>query len=595
LQCAFARQADATRTEKRAFLGPGARVRPLCELRFQASKGFARSASLYCLAVLRLASVGSSRGPGIASRGALAGALVCLAALAIGLLSAATTPLAVGGALFGLAALAMVWARPASGVLLFVALVALLPFGVIPVQVGVQLTLVDALMIATYSAVLVRAVFNTRQARVSDSHQAAPAHDQGQALARGGFNPRQTSLADTEGRAGFGTRQATSAGDEPLGRGAEGAIARGPASIGVAGSLLVGFVVVAVAAFGVGTAATSVPPELIRRFAKLVAALLFFLVVRGLIVGPEALYRLTRWLIVGGAIQGALGAVLLALPATTQLTLLTSLAPLGYPTTDVLRYVPGPNDTYTTQLRAIGTSIDPNVFGGTLMLALLLILVQWVAPRPVLPRSLLLLLGVPTLAGVILSLSRASWVGLAAGLLVVGVLRHRRILLLGVLGLVVLLALPAGQNLVLRFVSGFSVADPATAFRVGEYANALTLIQRYPLLGIGFGISPDIDVTAGVSSVYLLVAEQTGLLGLGLYVATLCLVVWTGVARLRQRRDPKLDGVVAAFLAAVSGALVAGLLDHYFANQVFPHAVALFWLYAGALASGGERTHAAPG
>ena len=39
----------------------------------------------------------------------------------------------------------------------------------------------------------------------------------------------------------------------------------------------------------------------------------------------------------------------------------------------------------------------------------------------------------------------------------------------------------------------------------------------------------------------------------------------------------------AAFLAALSGALVAGLLDHYFANQAFPHAVALFWLYAAVL------------
>src|SRR5207245_2364358 len=129
-------------------------------------------------------------------------------------------------------------------------------------------------------------------------------------------------------------------------------------------------------------------------------------------------------------------------------------------------------------------------------------------------------------------------------------------------------------------------ADRSTAFRVGEYANALTLIQRYPLLGIGFGLSPDIDVTAGVSSVYLLVAEQTGLLGLGLYLATLGVVVWTGVRRVVRTEDPRLDGVAAAFLAAVAGAVVAGFLDHYFANQAFPHAVALFWLYAaGVMAS----------
>jgi O-antigen ligase len=461
-------------------------------------------------------------------------ALVGLVALGIGLLSAATSPLAVAGALFGLAALAAIWARPATGLLLFVAVVAVLPFGVIPVQVGVQLTLVDAVLIATYSALLVRASFGARE-------------------------------------------------------------------IGATGALLVGFVLVAVAAFGAGAAATPTPPELIRRFAKLVAATLFFLVAKRLLVSQvsrDLNSRLLRWLMVAGAIQGAIGAALFALPPTTQLSLLTSLAPLGYPTTDVLRYVPGPNDTYTSQLRATGTSIDPNVFGGTLMLALLLILVQLVAPRPVMGRFWLGLLGLPTLAGVVLSLSRASWVGLAAGLLVVGVLKYRRILVLGLLGLALLLALPVGQDLALRFVSGFSVADRATAFRVGEYANALTLIQRYPLLGIGFGASPDIDVTAGVSSVYLLVAEQTGLLGLGVYLTAVLGVAIGGIRRLRRPGEPRLDGLLAAFVAAVCGALVAGLLDHYFANQVFPHAVALFWLYAGALASGasgGERHDAATG
>src|SRR5207248_8807506 len=129
-----------------------------------------------------------------------------------------------------------------------------------------------------------------------------------------------------------------------------------------------------------------------------------------------------------------------------------------------------------------------------------------------------LALALPTAAGVLLSLSRASWLGLAAGLLLIGALRYRRILALGALVGLVALASPIGQELIVRFISGFSTADRATAFRVGEYANALTLLARYPILGIGFGVSPDIDVTAGVSSVYLLVAEQTGVLGLAAFV-----------------------------------------------------------------------------
>jgi hypothetical protein len=47
--------------------------------------------------------------------------------------------------------------------------------------------------------------------------------------------------------------------------------------------------------------------------------------------------------------------------------------------------------------------------------------------------------------------------------------------------------------------------------------------------------------------------------------------------------DPRQQGLAVAYLAALSGALVTGLLDQYFANIAFPHAVALFWLYAAAL------------
>src|SRR5205085_9400780 len=109
---------------------------------------------------------------------------------------------------------------------------------------------------------------------------------------------------------------------------------------------------------------------------------------------------------------------------------------------------------------------------------------------------------------------------------------------------------PVGREVVTRFISGFSTADRATAFRVGEYANALTLLQRYPLLGIGFGASPDIDVTAGVSSVYLLVAEQTGLLGLGVYLVALASVSFIGLRNFGQMAAPLLQGIRAALVAA---------------------------------------------
>lgn len=441
------------------------------------------------------------------------------AAVLVGVIAAATSPLILFGLFAGLIAVGLIWWRPIAGVWFFVAVVATLPFGVIPVPLaGAQMTFVDATMIATFSAVLVRLISN---------------------------------------RASFPTS--------------------------APGTALLAFAVVCVVAFVAGASVTATTPELIRRTGKLVASVLFFIIACSLLTTEARLVTLTRGLMVAGAIQGAIGAVLVRLEPLTQLTLLTRLGAIGYPTDDVLRYVPGPNDSYTTQLRAIGTSVDPNVFGGTLMLALALIVVQWASPKPVLRKSLLVLLALPTAAGVLLSLSRASWAGLAVGVTFIGVLRYRRILVLGVAACLGVLVTPYGQAFVSRFVSGFSRQDPATAFRLGEYANALTLVSRYPLLGIGFGPSPDIDVTAGVSSVYLLVAEQTGLIGLTLYAIALITTWSIGFRGLLDVRDVRLQGIRAALLAAFSGALVTGLLDHYFANQVFPHAVALFWLYAAML------------
>jgi hypothetical protein len=332
-----------------------------------------------------------------------------------------------------------------------------------------------------------------------------------------------------------------------------------------------------------GSQSAPVTPEGFRRFGKLIVSLLFFLIVRALLTSDARLTLLCKWLMVAGAVQGAIGTALMAMSPPTQQTLLSSLSVIGYPNTDILRYVPGPNDTYTDQLRAIGTSVDPNVYGGTLMLSMALIVAQWASDRPILSRPVLFLLAVPTATGLLLSLSRASWLGLACGLMLVGVLRYRRILVLGLLMGGLLLVTSAGQAFIGRFISGLSIADRATAFRVGEYGNALTLLQRYPLLGIGFGGSPDIDVTAGVSSVYLLVAEQAGLIGLIAFLGAVGAIWWSGFRDFDQVKDPTRQGLRAAFLAAFTAALVAALLDHYFANQVFPHAVALFWLYGAGL------------
>src|SRR4051794_24486599 len=90
-------------------------------------------------------------------------ALAAGMALVVGVLVAATTPLLIAAVLLGVSILAVVWWRPWPGVFLFVAIVVCLPFGVIPLPVaGAQLTLIDAVLIATFSAVLGRVLLGGR-------------------------------------------------------------------------------------------------------------------------------------------------------------------------------------------------------------------------------------------------------------------------------------------------------------------------------------------------------------------------------------------------------------------------------------------------
>lgn len=95
-----------------------------------------------------------------------------------------------------------------------------------------------------------------------------------------------------------------------------------------------------------------------------------------------------------------------------------------------------------------------------------------------------------------------------------------------VAGLLFLL-LPVTQGYIARFVEGIQGQDLATQMRFGEYKDALILIQRYPVFGVGFAGTPDIDIYLGVANVYFTIAEVMGLVGLFAFFPLLPLCLLT--------------------------------------------------------------------
>jgi O-antigen ligase len=253
---------------------------------------------------------------------------------------------------------------------------------------------------------------------------------------------------------------------------------------------------------------------------------------------------------------------------------------IGYPGGWVIRYI---EEDPSRAERAIGTSVDPNVLGGLLLMLGSLAGPQILAKRPLFPRWMIMgIVGIIFVA-IVLTFSRSAMLGLASGLGYVAILRYRRLLpYMFLVGLLFLL-LPVTQEFVVsRFVEGFQGQDLATQMRFGEYRDALRLIREYPIFGVGFAGAPDIDLYLGVANVYLTIAQSMGLVGLLFFVGVMATLF--GNAFLHRRwfaTHPEYDAIWLGLHGALIGGLVAGIFDHYLFNLEFHHAVTIFWLLIG--------------
>ena len=339
------------------------------------------------------------------------------------------------------------------------------------------------------------------------------------------------------------------------------------------------FIIVAVFAFIFGLSNGPLTPTLLRKFAELLLSLGFVLIVVDYCRTWSRLERLVKFLLLMGAAAAVVAIGLWLLPDATANTALNALTRLGYPGGWVIRYI---EENPALSERAIGTSVDPNSLGGLLLMIGALVGPQLVTPRPILRRPLAWLIAGLAVVALVLTFSRGAMLGLAAGLGFVTLARYRRLLPWLAVAALLLLFLPVTQGYIARFVEGFRGADLATQMRFGEYKDALILIGRYPIFGVGFAGTPDIDVYLAVASVYFTIAGRMGLFGLSAFFGVIAVVFGYAFRhRHAARADERRDAVWLGLHAALVGALVAGVFDHYLFNMDFQHAVTIFWMVLG--------------
>jgi polysaccharide biosynthesis protein PslJ len=320
--------------------------------------------------------------------------------------------------------------------------------------------------------------------------------------------------------------------------------------------------------------------QTLHDYGKFVLALLSFFLTVQIVRSVSDVRRVLLLLLCGAGAAGGLALLLYAGGPGFTHRVLARLVPYGYPGDRIVRFI---EDNPALAMRAVGTGVDPNSFGGLMMVGFVLAAAQLIVRGRSVPiwasSSVLLVSGVALL----LTYSRGAWIGALAGLGLVILLRRPVLMFPAIVIGAAGIAAGIGSGFVTRLWLGFTLQDPATRLRLAEYRNAWDIVRRHPWFGVGFGDAPTIDLQVGVSSVYLTVAERAGLVGLIVFLAAVGTVCWKGLSMSVAPTGTGTHDIALTFTAALVAVLTVGLVDHYFFNPQFPHMASLLWIIAGTI------------
>lgn len=169
-------------------------------------------------------------------------------------------------------------------------------------------------------------------------------------------------------------------------------------------------------------------------------------------------------------------------------------------------------------------------------------------------------------------------------------LRRRTAFLAGILALFVLFA-AFGFGKLATARDSVTLTEPSVTYRVDYGVIAFNLVRSHPLFGVGVGNQILAGLQAGLyqnqglkeswqwqpaHNLYLLVASETGLVGLVLFIGFLWSVFWPAVRRFWEERkgEPGLE----LFFPLILGVswLAFGMVDHFFWD--LESGELMFWL-----------------
>lgn len=283
-----------------------------------------------------------------------------------------------------------------------------------------------------------------------------------------------------------------------------------------------------------------------------------------------------------------ISAVLIALGGFIQLVIYPDLGTLVEFGWDPHRY------------RLVSTWMDPNFVGGFFSFILMICFALFLYAKENKPRLLYSISIIILSIALFLTYSRSGYIAFAVGLFVLGLLKSRKLIILGVLIAIIGLSFSTRAqeritdlvHTVTSFITNTAENPDATArLRIKSWQQTLELIQKRPLLGSGYNTlryvkynegfvqDPTSHSASGSDSSLLTILATTGILGLIPFL----LLYWNLLKVALRNWQDKLNSPFkqALGLGLLSG--TAALMAHsVFVNSLlFPQIMIFLWIYAG--------------
>jgi putative inorganic carbon (HCO3(-)) transporter len=235
--------------------------------------------------------------------------------------------------------------------------------------------------------------------------------------------------------------------------------------------------------------------------------------------------------------------------------------------------------------RVIGTLDNPNILAQYLELIIPLGLALFWTTRDWARKMFFITCTMIMILCMLLTYSRAGWIALVLSVLVFGLLRDRKVLLLGVLGLfVAVYFLPS--SFMNRLSSIGNLGESSTMYRTFIWKSALYMLKDFWFSGVGLGTNAfsavynQFYMREGVfafhtHNLYLQLWIETGILGLLSFLTVVFVNIKHALSALLQSRSIVIKAILASLLAGLSGFLFHGLLEHSFYNL---RILLLFWI-----------------